>query len=220
MKKFLEPWTAALADYLAAGQDLYAYLDQHPERAALCFEILLSEVVPDDGAPGAPTPEERRKLDRLSQAMKPVIEILDAPQGSDCSPDEVSQLVYDPFPARLTVKLPGAPLSVEGFQPGRDGTLTVERRSLWEALRSLEGRWLSPDPALLYVSQSQKGTRDDLDRLARKPRTVVAAGELPSAREVRALIEEKLKPAPLYRVSWKIRPEDDTPFRWEAGEAP
>ena len=95
----------------------------------------------------------------------------------------------------------------------------MERRSLWEALRSLEGRWLSPDPVLFYVAQSQKGTLADLDRLARKPRTVVTAEEFPSAREIRALIEEKLKPAPLYRAAWKFRPDDDTPFRWEEGEA-
>jgi hypothetical protein len=220
-ERTLEQWTAALADYLAAGQDLYAYLNQHPERAAPCFSKLFGEVVTADGKEvGEPTPEEQQKLDRLDEAMKPVLAILDAPQGADHSPDEVSQLVYDPFPARLTVKLPGAPMGVEGFQPGKDGTLIVERRSLWEALRSLEGRWLSPDPVLFYVYQSQKGTLADLERLARKPRTVVAAEELPSAREVRTLIEEKLKPAPLYRASWKIRPDDETPFRWEEGEAP
>jgi len=220
MEKFLEKWTAALAEYLAAGQDLYAYLDRRPDRAAPCFGVLFGEVVADEGTVGEPTPEEKQKLDRLDEAMKPVLEILDVPQGADHSPDEVSQLVYDPFPARLTVKLPGAPMSVEGFQPGTDGTLIVERRSLWEALRSLGGRWLSPDPILFYVAQSQKGTLADLNRLARKPRTVVAAGELPSASEVRALIEEKLKPAPLYRASWKVRPEDEPPFHWEEGEGP
>jgi hypothetical protein len=47
--------------------------------------------------------------------MGQVLEILAVPRGAAYSPDEVSHLVYDPFPARLSVKLPGAPMDLEGF---------------------------------------------------------------------------------------------------------
>jgi hypothetical protein len=30
----------------------------------------------------------------------------------------------------------------------------------------------------------------------------------------------RLKPVPLYRVAWRVRVDDETPFRWEEGEGP
>ena len=144
------------------------------------------------------------------------------PDGAAYSPDEVSHLVYDPFPARLTLKLPAAPQAVEGFLKADDGAFTVASPGLWEALRSLEGRWLSPDPVLVYVESARQGEEGtfDLDAFLAKPRRSAPAHLLPSAHEVRAEIEARLKPAPLYRVAWPVRPDDEAPFRWERAEAP
>src|SRR5215210_506095 len=52
--------------------------------------------------------------------------------------------------------MPDRPLEApEGFALDPDGkTLVAAGPGLWQALQSLEGRWLAPDPALLYVQQA------------------------------------------------------------------
>ncbi len=222
MRETLEIWSAALAEYLEAAGDLYAHLERQPERARTCFGLLFDEVVDEKELQrlDEPTDDEVAILARLDEAMRHVTEVLLVPERAEYSPDEVSHLVYDPFPARLTVKLPGPPLEVEGFQVGRGDTLSVAGLGLWESLRSLEGRWLSPDPVLFYVASARRGegTKINLDSFVEKPRRAAPTHYLPSAEEVRAAIEERLRPAPLYRVSWQVRPDDETAFHWQEGE--
>ena len=222
MEKTLDAWTGDVAEYLRATQDLYAYLDEHPDRARPCFGALFKERLSEKDAKSLSplTPEEKRKLDRLDTALGKVVEVLNVPEGAAYSPDEVSHLVYDPFPARLSLKLPAAPQSVEGFRTAEDGALSAPSPGLWEALRSLEGRWLAPDPVLFYVESAQREGEGslDLDAFLARPRHSEPAHLLPSADEVRAEVVSHLKPAPLYRVAWRVRVEDETPFRWEEGE--
>ena len=220
LKRTLGTWSAALAAYLQAGSDLYAHLERRPDRARTCFGRLFAEVLDEQELKrlDEPTDEEKALIERLNEAMRHVTDVLVVPERAEYSPDEVSHLVYDPFPARLTVKLPGPALEMEGFQPGQGGALQVAGLGLWEALRSLEGRWLSPDPVLFYVASVRQGkdVKIDLDSFVQKPRRRVP--EVPASNEVRAAIEQRLKPSPLYRVSWQVRPDDETPFRWEEGE--
>lgn len=216
MERTLGEWTAQVADYLEAAEDLYTYVDDHPDRARPCFGTLFSDLLPDEDRKGLGelTPEELRIVERLAETMRQVWDVLLVPEGSGHSPDEISHLVYDPFPARLTVRLPGQPLEVEGFAKGDENTLTVVGPGLWEALLSLEGRWLAPDPVLLYVrqgGQSQDQTLD-LDAFLSEPRRAEPA---PSSVEVRREIEARLVPAPFYRVAWRIDPGDEAPFKWE-----
>jgi hypothetical protein len=217
MERTLGEWTGRVAEYLDAGADLYGYLDDRPERARDCFGVLFHELLGegDRNALGALSPEEKRLVDRLSETMEQVWDVLLVPKGAAHSPDEVSHLVYDPFPARLKLTLPGAPLDLEGFEVDKEGGLTVLNPSLWEALRALQGRWLAPDPVILYVSRGgQEGEEPlDLDEFLELPRR--AATPAPNAVEVRRAIEERLKPAPFYKVSWKIDPEADPELDWE-----
>jgi hypothetical protein len=220
MKKTLETWSAALAEYFAAGAELYAHLERQPERAPTCFGLLFADVMDERKLESLdePTSEETALLERLENAMRQVTDVLLVPSRAEYSPDEVSHLVYDPFPARLTVKLPAAALQVEGFQPGKNGALEVAGLGLWESLRALEGRWLAPDPVLHYVATARQGktAKLDLDAFIQKARQ--ATPQPPSAEEVREAIAERLKPAPVYRVSWPVQPDDETEFRWEEGE--
>ncbi len=220
MKRTLETWSAAMAEYLEAAGGLYAHLERQPERARPCFGKLFADVMDEKVLESLdePTDEETALLDRVDEAMRHVTDVLLVPERAEYSPDEVSHLVYDPFPARLTVKLPGPALDVEGFQVRPGGALEVTGLGLWEALRALEGRWLAPDPVLFYVATARQGknAKIDLDSFARKPRQV--APRLPSAEEVKDALQERLKPAPVYRVSWRVNPDDESEFRWEAGE--
>lgn len=221
-ERTLAAWTDAVAEYLRSAGELYSFLEDHPGRARPCFGALFSERLAEKDAKSLEplSPEEERRVERVSAAMERVLEVLAVPDGGAYSPDEVSHLVYDPFPARLVLKLPGAPLAVEGFLPGKDGSLTVSNPGLWEALRSLEGRWLAPDPVLFYYETLAQGGGDDfdLDAFLRMPRRTGPPHLFPSAKEVQTAVEEQLKPVPLYRVSWKIQPEDDQEFKWDEAE--
>lgn len=221
LERRMDGWTAALAEYIAAAGEVYAYLEERPERARACFGTLFAERLPDSEIEALEelTAEEEETVGRLDEATRAVLEVLVVPSGEAYSPDEVSHLVYDPFPARLTVKLPAPPLSVEGFARSAQGVLAVPDLGLWEALKSLEGRWLLPDPVLFYVAgDGDGGDEVDLDLFLGQSRQAVPAHLLPTADEVKAAIEERLRPAPVYRASWKVQPDDDTEFRWEEGE--
>ncbi len=48
MQRTLDEWTGRVSDYLAAGEDLYRYLDDRPDRARECFGALFKDLLPDD----------------------------------------------------------------------------------------------------------------------------------------------------------------------------
>lgn len=210
VERTLEEWSGHVATYLKESADLWAYLDDRPDRTRACLGALLADLLEDGVREALPplTDPERERIERVQKAMEEVLVVLAVPPGEDHSADELSHLVYDPFPARLTVRLPGPPLEApEGFAAADGGrTLTAVGPGLWEALRALEGRWLSPDPVLLYVEKDGPGKKEplDLDVLVAQPRR---AASPPDAAEVRQGIEEGLRPAPLYRVLFAVDPD-------------
>jgi hypothetical protein len=213
----LGPWCSEVAEYLSAGTALWGYLDEHPDRARPCLAVLLRDVLPEEQQlrlEDLPA-EEARRVEATTQAMEEVLAVLAVGSGESYSLDELSRLVFDPFPARLTVALPSPAVEQEGFVPGSDGTLAVPGLSLWEALRALEGRWLSPDPALLTAAHLASGKPLDLDGVLAGGRSATAP---PEAEEVRRALLEGLAPASLYRAAWRTAApgeEDDTPFDWQ-----
>jgi hypothetical protein len=213
------PWTEAIAAYLGAAAAFYAHAEEHPERAAALFGSLFAELLPDEErqALAPATPDEEALLDRLGEAMEKVWEVLRVPAGRDHSLDELSRLVYDPFPAPLAVRLPAPAVEVEGFAVGPDGALAVPGLGLWAALAGLEGRWLDPDPLLLYVERrgGESGEPFSLAGFLARPRSAVPESLAPDAAEVRQAIEAGLEPEPLYRAVWPIDPEAEPELPWE-----
>lgn len=210
VERTLGEWSGYVATYLEESADLWSYLDDRPDRDRATLGALLADLL-DEGVRGDLPPltdPERERIARVQRAMEEVLSVLAPQLGEDHSADELSHLVYDPFPARLTVRLPGLPLEApEGFASADGGrTLTAVGPGLWEALRSLEGRWLSPDPVLLYVEKGGPGKKEplDLEAFLAQPRR---AASPPDAAEVRQGIEERLRPAPLYRVLFAVDPE-------------
>ncbi|HBL30063.1 MAG TPA: hypothetical protein DD490_24770 [Acidobacteria bacterium] len=210
VEQTLETWSGDVAAYLREAGALWAYLDEHPDRAHSCLGTLFSDLLTDDVRAGLdPLDEdEQKRVKRLEEAMEKVMAVLLVAPGEDHSPDELSHLVYDPFPARLVVRLPGRPLErPEGFEVAEGGkALVAVGPGLWEALRSLEGRWLAPDPVLLYVRNNLKEPKAliDLDALAATPRR---ADPVPTADEVWQEIEGRLRPASLYQVAFAVEPD-------------
>jgi len=66
------------------------------------------------------------------------------PEGESFSMNELTRLVFDPFPARLTVSVDGRVLQSDGWI-AESGFFERPAVDAWNALVSLEGRWLSPD---------------------------------------------------------------------------
>jgi len=195
-EKKLRAYSERAVHYFAALRSMYGYMNEHQPRAAEIFTALFRDE--DDGQPVLITDEEHDLVIALRKALNELTE------GDDTEQLEAeADLVYNPLPARIVVHVPGEPLLVEGFAIGRDKELVAEPPSLLEAIASLEGRWVTPDP--LAFSMRPGGGGDPASEaalIAAMPRrTAVVVGAI----EVSDAIVEKLRPAPRYRVRWMTK---------------
>ena len=215
----IDRWSVAIYSYLQGMEALYAYLERYPERAGVVFAAFGDELETD--GPGAPTEEETRQLDALSDAMTAVLAPFENVDDRDAETwDELSRRVFDPFAARLVVEVPGRPFDVEGFVE-QGGRLVIPGMSLWAAWQELTEAWVSPNLLMIMVDVEQEfGGLGDLQEassggevqvdfadLATRPRRV----DMPfDAAEVADAIRSWLRPEPVYRVRWHLEaPADD-----------
>ncbi len=211
VEETLAEWSELLAIYFEAAEDLYRYLEARPRRAVPCFAGLFEEETPEGAV--ALTPEEEELVEALGNAMGEAVGVLTLDPEAATSLEEISRRVYDPFPARFELQIPGDALESEGFAAAGDLWI-VPGLSLWSAFRRLEGRWLAPDPMSAYVHHYQSGddTPFDVRGFAADRRLAEPA---PGADEVLAALREWLEPATVYRVAWQLenpQPEEmDTP---------
>ncbi len=202
--ELLSTWSEAVARTYSATRDLYGFLAEHPDRARICLSVLFGETLP--AAEQYPDRElddtDRPLVEAVLEARQEVVAIFEVPDDEPYSLNELSHLVYDPFPARLTVRLPSEPLAVEGFEQGQDGELAVSGLGLYEALQALGEVWARPDPLVTYVeaARSRGEARLSLDELVQTP--LMATG--PDQDEVRQALEVRLRPAPVYRVDFRL----------------
>jgi len=153
----------------------------------------------------SPTADEERLVEALRDAMKEAAAVLVVDENEASSLDEMSHREFDPFPAKLAVKVPGRILELQGFQGGAVGdgpevTLRARGIGFWDALASLRSRWVAPNPLLMHVAHARTAGDAAFDLasiVATKRRS-----ETPDARAIRAAIEERLRAEPFYRVVW------------------
>ncbi len=181
----------ALVDYIAASRHLYSYLDAHPQRAESAFAQIFAE---SDEVIVATTEEEKNLIVDMRAAMVRVTETApekDAQQRFLSLADRVN----DPFPGIITIHLPNAYTSLEGFKRIDSTVVRAEVTSSIEALTALEGRWLTPDP----LAAALREDKFDPVAMAHEPRRAAAAV---SADEVATAFIEQIKPKQVYRVRW------------------
>jgi len=198
----METWGTAIVAYLDAGRRLYDYLDANPDRARACFCSLFNELLPEESKGGcaAVSHQDEAVVNPFSDAMAALLGLFEVPADEARSVEELSRLVRDPFPAPLTVRVPGPILEVEGFETGEQGALRVRPISLWSAFTRLDDRWIRPDPAVIYYSQlGRDKDRFDLDGFLALSRSVTPPA---GSAEVLAALGEEMQPAPAYRVRW------------------
>jgi hypothetical protein len=196
-EKKLRAYSERAVHYFAAIRSMYDYMNEHQARARDIFAALFR----DDDDPQAPliTAEEHDLVIALRTALNALTEDDNSEQL-----EAEADLVYNPLPARIVVHVPGEPLIVEGFAAGKDRELVAEPPSLLEAVASLEGRWVTPDP-LAFSTRPNAGSDSDSEAalIAAMPRRTSA---VVGAIEVSDAIVQKLRPAPRYRVRWVTKP--------------
>lgn len=185
----LAEWSGSVARYFVAIDHLYSYLEEQPQRDRYVLAAVLDE------KNAAVTEEEQPLVDGVRRAMEEIAERMDQQENRSDTFAEEADLVFNPFPARITVRPPGDVLSSEGFT-SQKGTLTIEPVDLFGAIAALEGRWISPDP-MAALLRDEAPTSAELAALPRRSRSVV------SSIEVAAAIREQLTRPKTYRVRWR-----------------
>ncbi len=196
----LSAWAVEVADYVGALIDLYAYLDGRPARAVPCLAHIFDKHEEVAGA-GPLEPSEEELVQRVKGTMEEVADALILTDEDVFSLNELTRLVYDPFPERLTVVIQGTVIEAEGFTQ-TDNTLERPPVDAWSALTALQGRWVAPDLVTLSVVPGPEDAQPDPDpvAIAALPRHFFSQ---PTASEVESAILAELVPAEVHRARWR-----------------
>jgi len=187
-EKQMNDGAAAARRYIEAMRALYEYLDEHPQRAHDAFDALFRDE--KDPRPVVATEREMALVTAVREAMTHLLDL----NWSDATRE--ADVVANPFPAEIFVRMPGEPILVEGFARDERG-LYIRPKMLFEAVASLEGRWISPDPIALALRSPELKEEEMIDVLANSKRR---AEPVIGFQEVLAGITAQLKPAERYRV--------------------
>ena len=133
--------------------------------------------------------------------MEQVADALLVPDDEAFSLNELSRLVYDPFPARLTVTVNADVLASSGFSVGA-GYFERPAVHVWNALRALEGRWVTPDlvTAAAAPLPDDQQPEPDVLLLSSLPRRYSSP---PTSGEVESAILAELIPEELLQLRWR-----------------
>ena len=214
---------------------LWRYMDENPGRR---FETLRGLFAAADGEelpesqliaqprqlapPAAPPPSRRGSeslprlrdleielIERVVAAGEPLIEIFEVPKDDSFTLQELSRLVFDPFPGVVTAKPDGVVVEAVGFVEGGGG-YRIPSLDLWSAYRALDGLFVSPDPLvfLLETQQDDFGC-DENDDPCRNSARVAAFLQSGSWRAspgsstlIQQALEAELRPLDEYRLVW------------------
>ena len=197
----LASWVPSLVAYQAAVVDLWDHLDREPHRAYTVFSALFGEGDVEDLAREDLSETEVELVGELADRMGDTLDI-HTEEVDGWSFEELSRLAYDPFPARVTIVVPGTIEASEGLVDLGDGRFEVPRFSFESALARLEDRWITPDLLITYLRHERSVTDEpfDVEGLAQRPRW--ATPSLPDTAELTDALVEQLQPEAAYRVVW------------------
>ena len=199
----LSKWSSLVAEYFEALIELYEYLDSRPDRTVQCYAHIFDDHE-GHGDTGPLSESEGDLVTAIKTSMENVADALAVPSDEAFSLNSLTRLVYDPFPARLTVVVSGEVLESEGFSEAGG---FFERRPVdaWSALNSLAGRWASPDLVTTAFAPVPVDELPELDleQLMGLPRRY---GSPPAAFEVESALLAELVPEELLRIRWRPVP--------------
>jgi hypothetical protein len=197
----VERWSAGAARYFIAVNQLYAYLNASPGRARSVFTQLYAD---NDEAVLAANDDERALIVGVRRAMDRLVAWEAEEEREAFTVAEEADLVLNPFPAEIGIHTPGEIAAMEGFVKRDAEHVAIPRPSLLDALASLEGKWITPDPFAAAMRAEREEKKDDIDFTAlavapRKSLPVVASSEIAAA------LMNAMRPAARYRVRWVER---------------
>jgi hypothetical protein len=199
----LDDWCSRISAYLSTLADVYGYLDRHPDRAEAVLGAVLRDDLSEEERSRLPelAEDEEKIVVALKDRMGDVWSVLFVDEEQDFSLNEISSLVFDPFPANLSVRVPAKILEHEGFETSADQSIRVPQLTLWGALLAMRDRWMTPDPLMTKVehARSSGGKPLSLAAFLTQERRVQA---VPSSADVKAALTEGLKARVRYRVRW------------------
>lgn len=196
-RRTLDGTTEAFADYLVAARRLYSYLDEHPDRAEPVLAVLF-DTSTDIGE------DEEPLVRALRERMEKIMEIFGLHETQPYTLDELSRLVFNPFPAETSIEISGVAEEVVGFESTSPARYQIPNMGIWGAIQSLEGKWVSPDPLIadFKLKGEEKKNRESIVRqFAMTQRTY---SETPRGAEILREIERRLTPAAVYRIRWRL----------------
>lgn len=200
----LTDWSRRYILYLAATMRLYGYLGDEPLRARPVFMVLFSDLIPEPAPQDKPmlTEDEQEMVTNVRASMDELANAMSDNGGGAYTFEELTRLVYDPFPADITVVVNGSVIENDGFQRIDTETVKLPKLSVEGSLLQLEDRWIAPDPFLarLRVDPSEKPF--DLDAFLEQERSMAP---LPSPEAIRKAIDEVMTPPAKVRVRWEER---------------
>ena len=186
-----------------AGQDRddkRGIAQERPERGEIVFSAIFDEQFEERF--GTLTEEETSLLQRVIDTMERTYRVLEIDEGRAYSFDEISELVNDPFPASLVVRPGGVIVELQGFIREPDSeNVRVPRASLWTALESLDGRWLTPDPLVAMFDTREEESPDEShgSTFAQLPRRATPPDDW---NEIKSALEEQMSVPSTLRVAW------------------
>lgn len=214
MERDLEAWSRSVASYLDRVADLWRMLEANPRRQRPIYEALFADLLDPSPDPDL-LPAESELLDRLDEAEGAVAEMFETEEERAHSLQELSRLIYDPYPLEIVVArldddgrvTREAPSLTEGFEAVGDGSWRVRRTSLWDAYAALRGVWVTPDPLSIKIEalrqvvlkRGDHAPDFDLDALLNEPPRV---WRRPTAFEVAEEIKGLLSPPDVVRIVW------------------
>lgn len=236
VERGLRGFAADAARYQRRVAGLWRYMDENPGRRFECLRALFGAAHGDDlpesrlAAPprelapstAPPTPPEQpaagqpvlrdleiELIERIVDAGEPLLEIFEVPEDDAFTLQELSRRVFDPFPAVLTAVPDGPVVEAIGFAESGDGW-TIPSLDLWRAYRTLDGRFVSPDPLIFLLDTDGNDFGCDEQDDACKDRQRVFAflerGDFVarpgSSNLVRRILEAELRPLDVYRLVW------------------
>jgi hypothetical protein len=197
-EKMLDAYSGRAVSYINAVKHMYAYLEEHPQRAHVMFTAIFEE---DERMPIL-SETEKSLTDRVRESIMRLADTQD--MEADATVDRLFDLTYNPFPSQVRVIIKGIPLATEGFTRADSETFEIRPPTALQAVASLEGRWVSPDPLAIAFKGDDKREASEvaqsIESLPRRYDPVVAKSE------VAAALIEKLQPAPRYRLRWTTKP--------------
>jgi hypothetical protein len=191
----MHTFSADVVRYLRALDRLYSYLDHAPDRATPVFIIFLS-----DKEERSTIEEEDALLTEVDKAMDRIIDHVDEAKKQGVTLDEEFDLVFNPLPGEIVVRLPSPILSSEGFERRDERTVAIPRAALTDAIASLEGRWASPDPLAIIARASDTNT--DMPKPAEVAARPRHSTPTVTVDEVEKALAARVRPAAAYRVRW------------------